>query len=81
VNILAINGEMNITAISERTGLNHVRLIQHLEELATHYIIQEKNFGRIRIFSLNANCLAAKKLRDFFLDWKMTIKQNNRLER
>ena len=73
INILAIFGELNITAITEKTGLNHVRLSQHLEELQKKYIIQEKTFGRIRIFRLNPSSLEANRLKTFFCDWNEWI--------
>ena len=47
---LADKGEMNISEITRRTSLNHTTTAGHLKMLCDLGIIEEKRFGRIRIF-------------------------------
>jgi DNA-binding transcriptional ArsR family regulator len=47
---LADKGEMNISEITRRTSLNHTTTAVHLKRLCDLGIIEEKRFGRIRIF-------------------------------
>lgn len=47
---LAEKGEMNISEITRRACLNHTTAAMHLNRLCELGIIEEKRFGRIRIF-------------------------------
>jgi DNA-binding transcriptional ArsR family regulator len=47
---LAQRGEMNISEITRRTSLNHTTTSAHLKKLCELGIVEEKRFGRIRIF-------------------------------
>ncbi|MEM4657009.1 MAG: winged helix-turn-helix domain-containing protein [Candidatus Methanosuratincola sp.] len=47
---LAESGEMNISEITRRTKLNHTTTSAHLEQLCKMGVIEEKRFGRVRIF-------------------------------
>ena len=47
---LAERGEMNISDITRRTSLNHTTTSAHLKRLCELGIVEEKRFGRIRIF-------------------------------
>jgi DNA-binding transcriptional ArsR family regulator len=48
--VLAERGEMNISDITRRSSLNHTTTAMHLKRLCEFGIVEEKNFGRIRIF-------------------------------
>ncbi|HDN18216.1 ArsR family transcriptional regulator [Candidatus Bathyarchaeota archaeon ex4484_205] len=45
--------ELNISSIVRKTGLNHNLVNEHLEYFKNIGLVEEKNFGRIRIFRLN----------------------------
>ena len=60
--LLANEGEVNVTAISQRTGVNHTRVRIHLELLLDLDIIEEKRFGRIKIYKMNNYNEASKKI-------------------
>jgi DNA-binding transcriptional ArsR family regulator len=47
---LAERGEMNISDITRKTNLNHTTTSAHLRRLCDLGIVEEKKFGRIRIF-------------------------------
>lgn len=67
--LLAREGELNVTAISKRVGVNHSRMRTHLEDLKTLKVIEEKKFGKIRIFQINEKSQAGKKIKDFIIHW------------
>ena len=48
--ILAESGELNISEVSRRTGLNYTSVERHLVELAKLGLVKEKRYGKIRIF-------------------------------
>ena len=50
IEALARNGELNISKIIKLTKLNHATVILHLKFLKSINLVQEKDFGRIRIF-------------------------------
>jgi DNA-binding transcriptional ArsR family regulator len=54
--------ELNITEISRRASLNHAATSSHLEALKSVGLVDEKVFGRIRIFSFNFQDERAKIL-------------------
>ena len=67
--ILAEIGELNISEIARRAGLNYPTTNQHLQALENAGIVQHKKFGRIRIFRLdekNPRAMMIKKLIDFW---------------
>jgi len=45
--------ELNITEIARRAALNHSTVISHLKALESAGLVNEKTFGRIRIFAFN----------------------------
>ncbi len=67
--LLAKKTEMNISEIIRRTALNHSSVTQHLENLGALGLIQEKKFGRIKIYRFrneNINARALKNLIDLW---------------
>ena len=65
IEVLAEVGELNISEIARRSGLNYKTTSRHLQALKEAGLVQEKNFGRIRIFrfkSENVKALAIKRL-------------------
>jgi len=64
--------EMNISEIARRTNLPYISTDQHLKLLRRTGLVEEKVFGRIRIFKFrneNKKCQAVKR---FFEDWYST---------
>ena len=68
--ILAIHDELSITSIIKRTRLNHSNVLKHLNYLKSVNLIQEKNFGRIRIYRFKIENLKAKSLKNFIDIWE-----------
>ncbi len=48
--VLAESGELNISEVSRRTGLNYTSVERHLAKLTKLGLVKEKRYGKIRIF-------------------------------
>ena len=68
--ILAINGELNISEIVKRSLLNHSNVVQHLNYLMGINFIQEKKFGRVRIFRYKIENIKARALKKMIEIWR-----------
>ncbi len=67
---LAANNELSITQIIRNTKLNHSSVTSHLNHLKLLNLVQEKNFGRIKIFRYKNENLKAKSLKKFIEIWE-----------
>lgn len=68
--ILADKGELNISEIARRTQLNYSSTRNHLNYLAKTNIVQEKKFGRIRIYRFRIEHLKVRALKTLFDLWE-----------
>ena len=50
---LVEEGEMNISSLARRTGLNHTAVDRHCEKLRKLGLIREKRYGKIRILEVD----------------------------
>jgi predicted transcriptional regulator len=50
IKLVCRNGEMNISAIMKETKMNHASVAEHLQYFVSIGLIQEKVFGRIKIY-------------------------------
>ena len=67
--LLAQNNEMNISEIIRRTCLNHSSATLHLKALEELGFIQEKIFGRIKIYRYRIEDVNARALKNLVLLW------------
>ena len=67
---LALNSELNISLIVTKTRLNHSSVITHLNYLKEVNLVQEKKFGRIRIYRYRDENLKARSLKNFIELWE-----------
>ena len=63
-------GELNISELARRAGLNHATTKQHLKILVKSGIVIEKTFGRIRIYKFNNDDLRGRALKKLFEAWE-----------
>lgn len=63
--VLAQNEELTISLIINKARLNYTNAVKHLEYLKEAGLIQEKKFGRIKIFRYNIENKIAKSLKEF----------------
>jgi len=68
--ILSEIGELNISEIARRAGLNYTTTNQHLNLLENNKLVRHKTFGRIRIFRYNDENHRALMIRDLMENWE-----------
>lgn len=68
--ILALEGELNISEIARRAHINHNSTRYHLNFLAKANIIQEKQFGRIRIYRFKIEDIRVRAIKNLFDIWE-----------
>ncbi|HEC38277.1 MAG TPA: ArsR family transcriptional regulator [bacterium] len=67
---LALNDELTISLLINKTRLNHAITMKHLKILESLDLITEKKFGRIRIYKYNFENLKARSLKKFIDIWE-----------
>jgi DNA-binding transcriptional ArsR family regulator len=69
LDLLAKHDEMNISEIIRRTSLNHSSVKHHLKALEDLGFVQEKVFGRIKIYRFRTEDINARALKNLILLW------------
>jgi DNA-binding transcriptional ArsR family regulator len=67
---LAVSNELNISELCRRVDLNHSSTKSHLEVLLDSGLIEEKKFGRIKIYRYKIEDLRARSLKSLFSLWE-----------
>ena len=62
-------GELNISEIARRAGLNYATTNQHLNILEEAGLVLHKSFGRIRIYRLNEGNTYAAAVKTLIEGW------------
>ena len=62
--VLAECGELNISEVGRRTGLNYTSVARHLNRLKEMGLLKEKRYGKIRIFEIMFKSLTIAFERD-----------------
>jgi predicted transcriptional regulator len=73
--VLAERGEMNISDITRRSNLNHTTTAMHLKKLCELGVVEEKNFGRIRIFRFRREDPRAWAIHSLFESFRKEVGQ------
>lgn len=68
--LLAYNNELNISEIIKQTKLNHSCVENNLKFLIQINFIQEKKFGRIKIYRYKDENMYAHALKNLIYLWK-----------
>ena len=68
--LLAKNKELSFSQIIRDTKLNHSSVKSHLTYLKSNNLVQEKVFGRIRIYRYNSENVRARSLKKFIDIWE-----------
>ena len=68
--ILVPVGELNVSEIARRLGVNYNTTSKHLNVLEDEGILQHKVFGRIRLYRLNEHSPKAKSIRNLIEVWE-----------
>ncbi|MCK4566920.1 MAG: winged helix-turn-helix transcriptional regulator [Candidatus Thorarchaeota archaeon] len=67
---LAVSNELNISELCRRVNLNHSSTKSHLAVLLKSGLVEEKIFGRIKIYRYRTEDLRARSLRSLFDIWE-----------
>ncbi|MEM2912262.1 MAG: winged helix-turn-helix domain-containing protein [Candidatus Bathyarchaeia archaeon] len=67
--ILVEIGELNISEIARRSGLNYATTNQHLQALENAGLVRHKTFGRIRIYRFNEENPHARAVKNLIEVW------------
>jgi len=68
-------GELNVSEIARRLGVNYNTTSKHLKVLEDEGILQHKVFGRIRLYRLNEHSPKARALQNLMEAWEHANKQ------
>jgi predicted transcriptional regulator len=63
-------GELNISGIARRLGVNYGTTNKHLKFLENEGIVQHKRFGRIRIYRLDKHSPKTKAIQNLLEIWE-----------
>lgn len=69
--VLAKESELNLSSIINKTKLNHSCVIKHLNVLKSESLVQEKIFGRIKIYRFKTDNIKAKSLKNLLEIWEV----------
>ena len=61
--------ELHLTEIAKRTEQSYSAAERHLDDLSKAGIVEERDYGRVRMFKLNLTNDHAKLLHDLILKW------------
>jgi DNA-binding transcriptional ArsR family regulator len=68
-------GELNVSEIARRLGVNYVTTSKHLQALEEEGIVLHKMFGRIRLYRLNEHSSKVKAVQNLIDVWEHADKQ------
>ncbi len=68
--MLALNEELTISLIIKKAKLNHASATKHLRYLMDVGLVQEKKFGRIKIYRYKLENIKARSFRAFLKIWE-----------
>jgi DNA-binding transcriptional ArsR family regulator len=62
-------GELHLTEIAKRTEQSYSATERHLDDLSEAGIVEERDYGRVRVFRLNQANHHTKLLQELILKW------------
>jgi DNA-binding transcriptional ArsR family regulator len=67
--VLSNVGELHLSEIARKTDQSYSSTDRHLQDLAEASIVEEHDYGRVRMFRLNLENPRARILRQLILEW------------
>jgi CRISPR locus-related DNA-binding protein len=68
--VLVQFGELNVSEIARRLGVNYNMTSKHLKILEDEGIVRHKTFGRIRMYRFNEHSPKAEAVQQLFEIWE-----------
>jgi len=72
--------QLHLSEIARRTDQSHSSTVHHLRELAHASIVDEHDYGRVRMFKLNLENPWVKSLRQLILEWDDPTNQTSQAQ-
>jgi predicted transcriptional regulator len=63
-------GQLNVSGIARRLKLNFASTSEHLKVLESEGILQERTYGRVRMYRFNEGSAKAKALQNLLDEWE-----------
>jgi DNA-binding transcriptional ArsR family regulator len=63
-------GQLNVSDVARRLKLNYTSTSEHLKILESEGILQERFYGRIRMYRFNEGSAKAKAVVDLIVAWE-----------
>ena len=73
--LVARLGELNVSDVARRIGVNFTTTSRHLRVLEEEGILQQRVYGRIRMYRFNQASPKAKVVQDLIEVWEQAEKQ------
>lgn len=73
--LVAKLGELNVSDVARRLGLNFSSTSRHLQVLEAEGILQQRTYGRIRMYRFNQASIKAKAVQNLIDVWEEANKQ------
>lgn len=67
-------GELNVSELSRKLGVNYEITKKHLETLENEDILKHKNYGRIRLYKINEQSPKAQAIQRLIETWEQAEK-------
>ena len=74
-------GELNVSELSRKLGINYETTKKHLETLENEDILKYKNYGRIRLYKINEQSPKAQAIQRLIETWEQVEKNRERQNR
>ena len=63
-------GSLNVSDVARRLKLNYASTSEHLKVLESEGILQERKYGRVRLYRFNEGSAKAKAVADLIEAWE-----------
>ena len=73
--LVARLGELNVSDVARRIGVNFTTTSKHLRVLEEEGILQQRTYGRIRMYRFNQGSPKAKAVENLIETWEQASKR------
>ncbi len=73
--LVARLGELNVSDVARRIGVNFTTTSKHLRVLEAEGILQQRTYGRIRMYRFNQSSPKAKAVENLIETWEQASKR------
>jgi predicted transcriptional regulator len=70
LNLIHTLGSLNVSDVARRLRTNYASTAEHLEVLASEGILQERTYGRVRMYRFKEGSVRAKAVAELIEAWE-----------